>query len=469
MGFARQKYWSGLLFPPPGDLPNPGTEPKSPALQADSLLSKSPGMSVKYIVLIYFFFTSLLLFFSIPGYHIFSWNYDLGSYIVYEFHLKIVKWMLNISKWCLWYRGWEILLKGTMWVPTCAWLVSAALWGFCISSAPGHGRPDIPRDLVAVVLPQRGWNFFALVISPASHPARCWHLCWSLLITLDDRVGHGWGLWASVGEGMAESTAPPSTATCAKQLATAREAGLGWDRILGTRSSPQCHWAGWGVREACTLGPATLPPWHLFVLQPRSQPGCQPLPSPGASGFISCTAQKWSLAPLGRPPSLGCCRSSSNLSPWPGLALLLQVTEKVHQGRPLWHQARDGPAVSLGAPALRFLSLCDDLSPLPLPPGYILWASSWEFPNTMPCPFLETPQQFLGSYREIKHVDRLPHCLSTCRFPGCLLDPQNHSFWGCGPGTHTLSIIWAPWMILGFCLNLGRPDLQNKVQLSLRH
>ena len=37
MGFSRQEYWSGLPFPSPGDLPNPGVEPKSPALQADSL------------------------------------------------------------------------------------------------------------------------------------------------------------------------------------------------------------------------------------------------------------------------------------------------------------------------------------------------------------------------------------------------------------------------------------------------
>ena len=35
MEFYRQKYWSGLPFPSPGDLPNPGIEPKSPALQAD--------------------------------------------------------------------------------------------------------------------------------------------------------------------------------------------------------------------------------------------------------------------------------------------------------------------------------------------------------------------------------------------------------------------------------------------------
>ena len=43
MGFSRQEYWSGLPFPSPGDLPNPGIEPRSPALQADSLLSETPG------------------------------------------------------------------------------------------------------------------------------------------------------------------------------------------------------------------------------------------------------------------------------------------------------------------------------------------------------------------------------------------------------------------------------------------
>ena len=43
MGFSRQGYWSGLPHSPPGDLPNSGIEPRSPALQADSLLSEPPG------------------------------------------------------------------------------------------------------------------------------------------------------------------------------------------------------------------------------------------------------------------------------------------------------------------------------------------------------------------------------------------------------------------------------------------
>ena len=43
MGFSRQEYWSGLPFPSPGDLPNPGIEPGSLTLQADALTSELPG------------------------------------------------------------------------------------------------------------------------------------------------------------------------------------------------------------------------------------------------------------------------------------------------------------------------------------------------------------------------------------------------------------------------------------------
>ena len=43
MGFSRQEYWSGLPFASPGDLPDPGIEPGSPALQADGLTSEPPG------------------------------------------------------------------------------------------------------------------------------------------------------------------------------------------------------------------------------------------------------------------------------------------------------------------------------------------------------------------------------------------------------------------------------------------
>ena len=43
MGFSRQEYWSGLPFPSPGALPDPGIEPRSPASEADALTSEPPG------------------------------------------------------------------------------------------------------------------------------------------------------------------------------------------------------------------------------------------------------------------------------------------------------------------------------------------------------------------------------------------------------------------------------------------
>jgi len=50
MAFSRQEYWSELPFPSPGDLPNPGIKPRSPALQADSLPSEPPGKPLKHLL-----------------------------------------------------------------------------------------------------------------------------------------------------------------------------------------------------------------------------------------------------------------------------------------------------------------------------------------------------------------------------------------------------------------------------------
>ena len=47
MEFSRQEYWRGLPFPSPGDLPDPGIDPRPPTLQADSLPSEPPGKPIK--------------------------------------------------------------------------------------------------------------------------------------------------------------------------------------------------------------------------------------------------------------------------------------------------------------------------------------------------------------------------------------------------------------------------------------
>ena len=50
MGFSRQEYWTGVPFPSPGDPPDPGIEPRSPALQVDTLPSEPPEKPIKKYV-----------------------------------------------------------------------------------------------------------------------------------------------------------------------------------------------------------------------------------------------------------------------------------------------------------------------------------------------------------------------------------------------------------------------------------
>ena len=65
LGFSRQEYWSGLPFPAPGDLPNPGTEPVSPvspALAGQVFTTEPPGKPLH----IYSFTNKILVLFGIP-------------------------------------------------------------------------------------------------------------------------------------------------------------------------------------------------------------------------------------------------------------------------------------------------------------------------------------------------------------------------------------------------------------------
>ena len=54
MEFSRSEYWSGYPLPSPGDLPNSGIEPRSPALQADSLPAESQEKLIQYKIVYYF-------------------------------------------------------------------------------------------------------------------------------------------------------------------------------------------------------------------------------------------------------------------------------------------------------------------------------------------------------------------------------------------------------------------------------
>ena len=60
MGLSRQEYWSGLPFPSPGDLPDPGIEPRSPALQANALTSEPPSKLPFTTLGVFIYFAKIL-------------------------------------------------------------------------------------------------------------------------------------------------------------------------------------------------------------------------------------------------------------------------------------------------------------------------------------------------------------------------------------------------------------------------
>ena len=66
MGFSRQEYWSGYPFPSPGDLPDPGIKPGSPALQLDSLPTELQGKPVCVCVCMYVLVAQLCLTLCTP-------------------------------------------------------------------------------------------------------------------------------------------------------------------------------------------------------------------------------------------------------------------------------------------------------------------------------------------------------------------------------------------------------------------
>ena len=94
MEFSRQEHWSGLPFPSPGDLPHPGIKPKSPALQADSLLSDLP--EAPFIIVNINFLTAKLSR-SIP----ICWLWSNSRYFVFNLFWNSVLPLLSKQNWLL--------------------------------------------------------------------------------------------------------------------------------------------------------------------------------------------------------------------------------------------------------------------------------------------------------------------------------------------------------------------------------
>ena len=86
MGFSRQEYWSGQPFSPPGDLPDPGMQHRSPVLQADSLPSEPPGKSPE-----------LCMYLCME-----MWLYSVCIYIVYACIYSVYACIYTyIYTWCV--------------------------------------------------------------------------------------------------------------------------------------------------------------------------------------------------------------------------------------------------------------------------------------------------------------------------------------------------------------------------------
>ena len=97
MGFSRQEYWSGLPLPSPGDLPHPGIEPRTPALQIDSLPTELWGKTLQRC-------TSVTII-KIRFYFILSWHYQLGrhkhNFAIDENYWWTLLWLLTPFRYTL--------------------------------------------------------------------------------------------------------------------------------------------------------------------------------------------------------------------------------------------------------------------------------------------------------------------------------------------------------------------------------
>ena len=111
IGFSRQEYWSRLPFPFPGDLPNPETEPRCPALQSHSLPYELPGKT--RFNEIYYYTPDFISFFL----HFLIWLLENVGFTVRGFH-SILRNILNLTlAWMSFLRQtgsqWCVLPLGT--------------------------------------------------------------------------------------------------------------------------------------------------------------------------------------------------------------------------------------------------------------------------------------------------------------------------------------------------------------------
>ena len=115
MGFSRQKQWSGLPFPSLGDLADPGIEPGSPALQANSLPTELQGKT--YIISIYLLIKHLGCFYVSPTENSAAINIARASLVS-----QVVKNLHAVQETTVRFLGWENPLEN-------GWATHSSIFG----------------------------------------------------------------------------------------------------------------------------------------------------------------------------------------------------------------------------------------------------------------------------------------------------------------------------------------------------
>ena len=117
MGFSRQEYWSGLPFPSPRDLPDPGIEPGSPNLEAGTLTSEPPGKPNRLIVAINLKGMEISdhewYVCQLSGMSDFLWPHDcspIGSSVHGILQTRLLEWVvIPFSRVSSWPRDWTLV------------------------------------------------------------------------------------------------------------------------------------------------------------------------------------------------------------------------------------------------------------------------------------------------------------------------------------------------------------------------
>ena len=193
MGFCRQGYWSGLPFPPPGDLPNPGIEPWSPALQSGSLLSEPLALFFSFIPQLSVREETLSTCQPLAGFHSFS------NYLLSTDHLPGFGLMHGVNVLCLV-------------VPDSATPRTVALQ---TPLSMGFSRQDYWSGLSCLPpgdLPNPGIELRCPTLQPGSSLEGS-SLCGSQMRSLPPSPPHQLPLWALV----ATSILPYSPLSCTRQ------------------------------------------------------------------------------------------------------------------------------------------------------------------------------------------------------------------------------------------------------------